>query len=390
MVILIIMDKISLHSSLPFYLNSAMIVFFVCATEFYHRPYLYFVLLYGLIPIIDTCLGENSRNPTPEEEKLLSSQLKWKIPIYAYVIAEWASLFWSFSYLTRHEVSLSDYVIIVLAIGHFSGMGFLFSHELVHKRDLLGQVVGSLSLMKSFYLHFYSDHLLGHHKTVSTPEDPNTAKYNQTLYAFIFQSVTGSFVNSWHREKVRAVTRKHSAYGFGNRMLQWLSLEAGFTVAIFVIFGRRALGAFIVQAVIAVVVLEMTNYIRHYGLLRKKLPNGEYEPVTPKHSWNAPQALQNMLLLNLPKHSDHHANSYKPYQILYSYPEAPNLPCGYGVCLIVAWVPFFWFRIVNPLADATNQSGKPSDKQMSESTKSLRLWMLLQIPTVFGLSFIFN
>jgi acyl-CoA synthetase (AMP-forming)/AMP-acid ligase II len=173
-------------------------------------------------------------------------------------------------------------------------------------------------------------------------------------------------------------------------MIQWLTLEAGFIFAILVFIGRRALGVFIAQAIVAVVVLEAINYIRHYGLLRKKMPNGEYEPVTPKHSWNAPQALQNILLLNLQRHSDHHANAYKPYQILNSILDAPNLPCGYGVCVVVSFVPTFWFRIVNPLADATNQSGKPSHRQMSESTKALRFWSLLQISAIFGLSFIFN
>jgi alkane 1-monooxygenase len=384
------MARAYLHSSLPYYLGSVIVFLFMYLTEFHHRPFLIFVIIYALIPVIDLILPDDNLNPTPEEEKLLSSQLKWKVPVYLYVLAEWACLFWGFSYLVRHTLTASEYFVLILAIGHVGAIGFLFSHELFHKRDLPGQVIGTLNMLKSLYMHFYSEHLLGHHKYVSTPQDPATAKYNQSLYGFIFQTVTGSFVNTWNREKKRAVKRKLSPYGFGNRMMQWLALEAAFTAAIGVGLGTRCLGYFLGQAICASTMLEVINYIRHYGLQRKKLANGEYEPVTPKHSWNAPQTLQNMILLKLQRHSDHHANAYKPYQILKSYLDSPNLPCGYAVCILASLFPPFWFSIVNPLADGTNQSGKPSDRQMSESTKSLRLWLLLQVSSMVALSFVFN
>jgi alkane 1-monooxygenase len=384
------MVRAYLHSSLPYYLNTAIVFLFMYITEVYQRPFLIFVIIYALIPLIDLILPDDNLNPTPEEEKLLSSQLKWKIPIYLFVVVEWVCLFWSFNYITRTDPSFIQFFVLILAVGHVSAIGFLFSHELFHKRDLLGQVVGTLDMLKSLYMHFYSEHLLGHHKYVSTPQDPATARYNQSLYGFIMQTVTGSFVNTWNREKKQAAKRKQSPYGFGNRMVQWLTLETGFTVAIGVFFGTRVLGFFIGQAICSVSILETINYIRHYGLLRKKLPNGEYEPVTTKHSWNAPQTLQNMILLKLQRHSDHHANAYKPYQILKSCLDSPNLPCGYAVCLLASFVPPFWFSIVNPLAEATNQSGKPSDRQMNESTKALRLWLLLQVSSMVALSFILN
>jgi alkane 1-monooxygenase len=173
-------------------------------------------------------------------------------------------------------------------------------------------------------------------------------------------------------------------------MIQWLTLEAAFTFAIWMFYGTRVLGFFIGQAICSVAVLETVNYIRHYGLLRKKLPNGEYEPVTHKHSWNAPQLMQNFIFLKLQRHSDHHANAYKPYQILKSYLDAPNLPCGYTVCMLAPLVPPLWFSIINPLADGTNQNGKPSDRQMNESTKALRLYLLLQVSSMVALSFVLN
>lgn len=34
--------------------------------------------------------------------------------------------------------------------------------------------------------------------------------------------------------------------------------------------------------------LEIVNYLEHYGLERKEIKEGLYEPVSLQHSWNAP------------------------------------------------------------------------------------------------------
>ena len=155
-------------------------------------------------------------------------------------------------------------------------------------------------------------------------------------------------------------------------MLQYVITEIIFTVGIWIIFGNLGLFMFLFQAGLSVFFLETINYIRHYGLLRKQLKNGEYEPVTSKHSWNAPQLMQNIVLLNLQRHSDHHAHSYKPYQTLLSYDDSPNLPVGYAVCVLAALFPSVWFNIINPLVEATNENGKPTDIQMKKSNSSLK------------------
>ncbi len=44
---------------------------------------------------------------------------------------------------------------------------------------------------------------------------------------------------------------------------------------------------------------------------------------------NAPHRISNYLLFKLQRHSDHHENGSKPYQILCSFEESPTLPHGY-------------------------------------------------------------
>jgi alkane 1-monooxygenase len=348
-------------------------------TEYYNQPYFVIWVIYSLIPFLDQIVPPDNTNPTPEEEKLLKSQWKWKIPIYLFIFMEWVTLLWSFSYISRNDLSLLNYLVFVLALSNVSAIGFLFSHELFHKKDTLGKVVGTFDMLKNLYMHFYSEHLYGHHKYVSTPEDPATAAFGQTLYSFIPKSITGSFRNTWNREGQNMLKQKKSFYSLENKMIQWLLIEAAFVFSVWFFLGNKCLGLFLAQAFLSTCLLETINYIRHYGLLRKKMKNGQYEPVTTKHSWNAPQTVQNCILLKLQRHSDHHANAYKPYQILQSCEDSPNLPCGYAVCVLASLFPWAWFSIVNPLAEATNKTGKPSEEQMKKSTDALKVWLVAQV-----------
>jgi alkane 1-monooxygenase len=129
---------------------------------------------------------------------------------------------------------------------------------------------------------------------------------------------------------------------------------------------------------VSVSLLEITNYIEHYGLQRKEISPGVYEPVSIKHSWNAPKVFQNLVLFKLQRHSDHHENSYKPYQTLCSYAESPKLPCGYGICLIAALCPPVWFSVINPLAVQANQKGVVSAEALSRGQLVLKRYVLLQ------------
>ena len=72
--------------------------------------------------------------------------------------------------------------------------------------------------------------------------------------------------------------------------------------------------------------LEVINYIEHYGLRRKQISPGIYEKTNITHSWNAAFYISNIIMFKLQRHSDHHENSFKEYQMLNSYKESPHLP----------------------------------------------------------------
>lgn len=112
--------------------------------------------------------------------------------------------------------------------------------------------------------------------------------------------------------------------------------------------GWWALPMLLIQGAFGYTILEVVNYLEHYGLLRQKLPDGRYERCQPRHSWNSNHIITNLFLYQLQRHSDHHANPTRRYQGLRHFEESPQLPSGYGAMIVVAYIPWLWFRMMDP------------------------------------------
>ena len=82
-------------------------------------------------------------------------------------------------------------------------------------------------------------------------------------------------------------------------------------------------------------------------MLREKDKNGQYESPKPHHSWNSNHILSGLTMLNLERHSDHHANPVRPYQLLRNFNDIPRLPNGYYGMFVLAYIPPLWFKIMD-------------------------------------------
>ncbi len=118
----------------------------------------------------------------------------------------------------------------------------------------------------------------------------------------------------------------------------------GVTIAL---FGPVVIPYVVVQAVFGFSLLEVVNYIEHYGLLRQRVANGRYERCQPVHSWNSNNVVSNLVLYHLERHSDHHANPTRRYQSLRHFDEAPQLPSGYALMIGLAYFPPVWRRVMD-------------------------------------------
>ena len=244
--------------------------------------------------------------------------------------------------------SAYDIVGITLSLGIVLGAnGINVAHELGHRNNLFERIVGKMLLIPSHYTHFFIEHNHGHHLHVGTPADPSTAKYNQTLYAFWWQSVIGTYRKAWELQIKLNKANNTKSWQFTSDMFWFSLIQPIYLIIIFIVFGFTAMLVAVFAGIIGLLLLETINYIEHYGLVRNTLPSGRYERVSEKHSWNSNHILGRIILYELTRHSDHHYKSQKKYQILEYHDISPQMPYGYPTSMVMAFFPRLWFDVMN-------------------------------------------
>ncbi|WP_322001302.1 alkane 1-monooxygenase [Marinobacter alexandrii] len=314
------------------------------------------VVVFGIIPVLDLLLGKDALNPDEEVDvPKMNSEAFYRVITLGWVAGYAVLLVWSMLELASGQFSAIGGIGWVISIGIVGGLGINVAHELIHKDGKLETRAGGFLLSLVCYAGFKVEHLRGHHVHVSTPGDASSSRYNQSLYSFLPQAYLRNFVNAWKLEAQRLERKGEKAFSWRNELIWWYSISAlvfvGFTVA----FGWLGAAFFLVQSFIAFTLLEIVNYLEHYGLHRRKLDNGRYERTGPEHSWNSNYFLTNVFLFHLQRHSDHHAYAKRRYQVLRHHDIAPQLPAGYAAMIVLATIPPLWKRVMNPRVEAYYQ-----------------------------------
>ncbi|KTC94633.1 alkane 1-monooxygenase [Legionella erythra] len=312
--------------------------------------FLAFFILFTTVPLIDYWVRDGS-NVSTAEENALAHDPYFSAIIYLYVPIQSLLLLFSLYAVSHTTLTWYEWLGYSLSIGLITGgLGITLAHELMHKSGKLQQFLSKSLLVMVCYGHFMIEHVRGHHVRVATPDDPASAPLGISVYRFIPRSVMGSFQSAWHLEKQRLHKKGFSVHSIHNQFWWIIGAPLLLMIAIFAYGGWLALGFFLLQSFVAIFLLEIVNYIEHYGLQRKRLANGRYEPVSSLHSWNANHWLSNVILFHLQRHSDHHAQGAKPYQILHHCEESPQLPSGYLGMVMLSLVPPLWFAAMDKRA----------------------------------------
>ncbi|MEZ5750829.1 MAG: alkane 1-monooxygenase [Paracoccaceae bacterium] len=240
-----------------------------------------------------------------------------------------------------------DRVAAFAGFGVFLGqIGNPAAHELIHRsqRGLfrLGAAVYALML----FGHHVSAHRLVHHVHVGTPQDPNSARRGMGFWRFLPRAWIGSFRAGLAAERARS-----KASGRRNPYAVYLLASALFLGISALLFGPMGVVVHAALAAYAQSQLLVSDYVQHYGLRRSLRPDGKAEPVGPRHSWNARGWYSSAMMLNAPRHSDHHAHPSRPYPQLDLTPEMPLLPAPLPAMAMLALVPPLWRRVMDPRLD---------------------------------------
>lgn len=318
--------------------------------------FLTIVGVFGLIPLADFLIGEDPENMEDSQARIVAEQFYYRLITYIWAIFQLLFVFWGVWVISTVPLTTTEWVGFVISFSLVTGgIGITVAHELGHKKSKLERFYSRLILMTVSYMHFYIEHNKGHHVYVATPRDPATSRKGENFYAFWFRSVFGSYISAWKLELDRLKRKGIPAFSLHNQMIWYTLLPLLFCV---VLTAAASLGQgtilwqvpifFVVQSILAFSLLEIVNYIEHYGIVRKEIAPGKYERVNPMHSWNSNHRLSNFFLFQLQRHSDHHANAIKRYQVLKHYDESPQLPSGYPAMILMAAVPPLWFKWMNP------------------------------------------
>lgn len=306
------------------------------------------VLFYLVVPLADWLIGEDLTNPPESQVSALEADGYYRTVLYATVPVLWAAVLFNLGFLATHPLPWPAWLATVLVTGSVLGFGLNLSHELGHKQDWLGRKLALFNSALGGYGHFSIEHNRGHHRHVSTPEDPASARLGESIYRFVLREMPGAFRRAWALETDRLQRRGMRAWHPANEILQ----AGALTVALY--GGLTAAYGWPMAAVLPLVAfwgafqLTSANYIEHYGLQRRRLADGRYERCAPQHSWNSNHLVSNLVVFQLQRHSDHHAHPGRGYQSLRDFPDLPRLPSGYFGMFLVAYLPPLWFWVMDP------------------------------------------
>jgi alkane 1-monooxygenase len=305
------------------------------------------ILNFGLGPIIDWTLGEDRNNPPDAVVMQLDQDRYYRRLTYATVPLHFVTLVGAAWYASTQGLSVWGLIGLTIVTGMTSGLAINTGHELGHKNSRIEKLLAKLVLAVPAYGHFTIDHNLGHHRNVSTPGDPASARMGESIYKFAVREIPGALNEAWTIEKNRLQRRERSFWHPNNQILQSYYLTALLNITLIVWLGWVMVPFLLLHHASAYWQLTSANYIEHYGLLREQDENGKYERCEPRHSWNSNHVFSNLVLFHLERHSDHHANPLRRYQALRHFDDAPQLPNGYFGVYLLAYVPALWFRVMD-------------------------------------------
>jgi hypothetical protein len=233
-----------------------------------------------------------------------------------------------------------QWISCAFGVGYAMSAATVVGHELVHRtHDKMAMAIGRWLLALVGDAQFSISHVYSHHLHVGTDIDAATARRGESLYSFFGRSSIGQYREAWELEISRLERLKKARYFLSNRVITGLLM----TIAVCVVFaafaGWTGLAVYSLLVLYSKFLFEAVNYIEHYGLVR--VPGTK---VMPRHSWDCDSRASSAFLMNLTRHSHHHADAKKRYWELEVQEGGLRLNYGYIGHIMLAMIPQLWYR----------------------------------------------
>lgn len=291
------------------------------------------LLLDQILPLVQTDAPEGAEFPAADALLRLLALIGLALPPLA------------ISGATNPDLGLAEKAALILATGLWLGqIGHPTGHELIHRPGRLAMRLGIALYAWMLIGHHASAHRLVHHRHVATPADPATAPRGRGFWRYLPRAAWGGFLAGLYAEN--DLRRRKS--GRLHPYLTYALISALALLVAGLIGGITGIAIWILLSAHAQLQIHLSDYVQHYGLTRATMPDGRPEPVNARHSWNSAHWFSSALLLNAPRHSDHHAHPARPYPALRLPEDAPRLPWPLPLAAIIALYPPLWHRLMRP------------------------------------------
>ena len=313
----------------------------------------------------DAVCGDDTSTPQFKHPGILTVQLWLALPLLMMIVfsavwtvssgdplgfGAWLTQLTGYDVLAARDATtwphhMSGIVITGLMIGM---VGTITAHELTHRTwDPVSMFIGRWLLAFSFDTIFSIEHVYGHHRYVSTIDDPATAPRGRNVYFHIVASTIKGNISAWHIEAKRLARKGQALFSWHNAVIRGHLMSVLLVGVAYAMGGWAAAGFFVACALWGKSLLEIVNYMEHYGMVRNPAT-----PVQPRHSWNTNKRISSWAMFNLTRHSHHHAQGEVPYQDLKPFPDAPMMIGGYLTTIMVAMIPPLWHKLMTPKVQA--------------------------------------
>ena len=343
----------SIRNALPHYLPLGIFPLLLAAAIYGGWWLLPPFLFMSVVGSLDRALGPDGRNMDPE--KTPERRLLW----HNLALWTWAFLwpptliFGMWQILVANQFAIWEAVILAILLTMEAQAVFVVGHELVHRRSAWERRLGEFLLASASYPQYSTEHVYIHHAKVGTPHDVGSAPKGESFWRYFPREVVSNITNSWafagERLARRGLPRWHYSnqfWRYGIAVLFWYGL-------VWWMSGILAVLVFAFLGLSCVFSMKISNYFQHYGLRRVRQPNGRWEKVMPRHSWDADWKFSNWMFFNMQRHSDHHAAASRHYPLLQvrSADDSPVLPGTYADMMNIVLRPKRWFEKMDPLVD---------------------------------------
>ena len=326
--------------------------------------YLLTLAVFGICMILDPIVGDDPINAPEEMEKELEESSFFRFMLWVYVPIQFLITLFCYSLITNtpmemftvlgvsyYPLSTAEMVVLALSLAFVTATGATPGHELCHHGNQFDRFMGQALMTPISMADFYVYHNFHHHIHVATPLDPATSPYGENFWRFALRSTVLKSITAWKVEAERLGRKGSSWISLDNKMIKITIAQIAWFSLLVYLFGWISLPLFIMQYLFPRLLLATADFAEHYGLMRKQLEDGSYEKVRAEHAWDDSMIISSFFMCQIDRHSDHHANVGRPYQILRVMDKAPRLPLGYLNILFVTMFPPLWRKIMHPIIE---------------------------------------